>query len=116
MFLAKGTRSGGATPKVASMTGPKLLTVDPLRVDPTLRDKLVSTGRTFVAVDTVGAGLGGMVLVGQGSSARLTPGTEKLPVDTTLIGIGVSVNVENKTIFSARKQSRMESRKDAKSY
>jgi ethanolamine utilization protein EutN len=104
MFLAKVTGSVVATQKVASMTGHKLLTVDPLRVDPTLRDKLVSTGRTFVAVDTVGAGLGEMVLIVQGSSARLTPETEKLPVDTTIIGIVDSVNVENKTIFSARNE------------
>ncbi|MFL5245654.1 MAG: EutN/CcmL family microcompartment protein [Gemmataceae bacterium] len=102
MFLAKVTGSVVATQKVASMTGHKLLTVDPLRVDPAHRDKLVSTGRTFVAVDTVGAGLGEMVLIVQGSSARLTPETEKLPVDTTIIGIVDSVNVANKTIFSAR--------------
>ena len=38
-------------------------------------------------VDTVGAGQGEMVLIVQGSSARLTPETEKLPVDATIIGI-----------------------------
>ena len=42
-----------------------------------------------------------MVLIVQGSSARLTPETEKLPVDATIIGIVDTVNVENKTIFSA---------------
>src|SRR5258707_6837127 len=102
MFLAKVTGTVVATQKVASMTGQKLLTVEPLRVDQAHRDKLISTGRTFVSVDTVGAGLGEMVLIVQGSSARLTPETEKLPVDTTIIGIVDSVNVENKTIFSAR--------------
>jgi microcompartment protein CcmK/EutM len=102
MFVAKVTGSVVATQKVASMTGHKLLTVEPLRVDPATRDKLVNTGRTFVVVDTVGAGLGEMVLIVQGSSARLTPETEKLPVDCTIIGIVDTVNVENKTIFSAR--------------
>src|SRR6266404_8211748 len=102
MFLARITGSVVATQKVASMVGRKLLTVEPLRVDPGQRDRLVSTGRTFVAVDTVGAGQGELVLIVQGSSARLTPETEKLPVDTTIIGIVDSVNVENKTIFSAR--------------
>jgi ethanolamine utilization protein EutN len=43
-----------------------------------------------------------MVLIVQGSSARLTPETEKLPVDATIIGIVDTVSVENKTIFSAR--------------
>ncbi len=102
MFLAKVTGSVVATQKVASMVGRKLLTVEPVRVDPENRGKLVSTGRTFVVVDTVGAGQGEMVLIVQGSSARLTPETEKLPVDAVIVGIVDSVNVENQTIFSAR--------------
>ena len=104
MFLAKVTGSVVSTQKVASMTGNKLLTVEPLRVDPAQRDRLVGTGRTFVAVDSLGAGLGEMVLIVQGSSARLTPQTEKLPVDCAIIGIVDTVNVENKTIFSARQE------------
>src|SRR3954469_18895101 len=102
MFLARVTGSVVATQKVASMTGRKLLTVEPLRVDPTARDRLVGTGRTFVCVDTVGAGLGETILIVQGSSARLTPETEKLPVDATVIGIVDSVHVENRTVFSSR--------------
>jgi microcompartment protein CcmK/EutM len=101
MFLAQVTGSVVATQKVGSMTGRKLLTVEPQRVDPAARDRLVGTGRTFVAVDTVGAGQGEMVLLVQGSSARLTPETEKLPVDAAIIGIVDTVNIENKTIFSA---------------
>jgi len=101
MFLAKVTGSVVSTQKVASMTGRKLLTVEPLRVDPGKRDKLVTTGRTFVVVDTVGAGQGEMVLIVQGSSARMTPETEKLPVDAVIVGIVDTVNVENQTIFSA---------------
>jgi ethanolamine utilization protein EutN len=101
MFLARVTGLVVATQKVATMTGHKLLTVEPLRVDPQERDRLVGTGRTFVVVDTVGAGLHEMVLIVQGSSARMTPETEKLPVDATIIGIVDSVNVENRTIFSA---------------
>src|SRR5207237_7336507 len=101
MFLARVTGVVVATQKVATMTGHKLLTVEPLRVEPQERDRLVGTGRTFVVVDTVGAGQGELVLIVQGSSARLTPETEKLPVDATIIGIVDSVNVENRTIFSA---------------
>jgi microcompartment protein CcmK/EutM len=102
MFLARVTGSVVATQKVRSMTGHKLLIVEPLRVDPQHRDKLIGTGRSFVTVDTVGAGLGEMVLIVQGSSARLTPETDKLPVDAAIIGIVDTVNVENRTIFSAR--------------
>ena len=105
MFLARVTGSVVATQKVASMTGRKLLSVEPLRVEPARRDELVGTGRTFICVDTVGAGQGETVLIVQGSSARLTPETEKLPVDCTIIGIVDTVNVENKTIFAAHKNS-----------
>src|ERR671929_271804 len=104
MFLARVTGSVVATQKVASMTGRKLLTVEPLRVDPQAQDRLVNTGRTFVVVDTVGAGQGETVLIVQGSSARLTPETEKLPVDCTIIGIVDTVNVQGKTVFNAREE------------
>ncbi len=102
MFIAKVTGVVVATQKISTMTGRKLLTVEPLRVEPAQRDRLIGTGRTFVVVDTVGAGVGEMVLIVQGSSARMTPETEKLPVDATIIGIVDTVNVENQTIFSAR--------------
>jgi microcompartment protein CcmK/EutM len=102
MFVAKVTGSVVATQKVPSIIGHKLLTVEPLRVDPEMRDKLIGTGRSFVVVDTVGAGQGETVLIVQGSSARMTPETERLPVDATIIGIVDTVNVENRTIFSAR--------------
>ena len=87
MFLARVTGVVVATQKVATMTGHKLLTVEPYRVDPDSGDRLVPTGRTFVVVDTLGAGLGEMVLICQGSSARLTPETEKLPIDAVVIGL-----------------------------
>jgi ethanolamine utilization protein EutN len=102
MFLARVTGVVVATQKVASMTGRKLLIVEPLRVEPKERDRLVGTGRSFVVVDTVGAGQNELVLIVQGSSARMTPETEKLPVDAVIIGIVDTVNVENQTIFSAR--------------
>jgi ethanolamine utilization protein EutN len=102
MFLARVTGSVVATQKVPSMTGKKLLVVEPLRVNPSTGTDLVSTQRTFIVVDTVGAGQGELVLIVQGSSARLTPETEKLPVDATIIGIVDSVVVNNRTIYNAR--------------
>lgn len=100
MFLARVTGSVVATQKVASMTGHKLLTVEPYRVDEKSRDALVPTGRTFVAVDALGAGVDEFVLICQGSSARLTPETEKLPVDAVIVGLVDSVDIGGKTIFS----------------
>ena len=105
MFLGRVTGSVVATQKTASMIGRKLLLVEPYRVAETTRDRLVPTGRSFVVVDSLGAGIGEMVLVCQGSSARLTPETEKLPIDAVVIGLIDSVNVEGTTIFSNRKTS-----------
>jgi len=98
MFVAKVTGSMVATQKVGSMVGHKLLVVEPYRLDET-RQGLKSAGRTFVAVDTVGAGEGELVLITQGSSARLTPETKNLPVDTVIIGIVDSVHVENTCVY-----------------
>jgi len=101
MFLARVTGNVVATQKVANMTGRKLLLVEPMRLDPSSRRELVGTGRTFVCVDTVGAGLGELVLIVQGSSARMTPECEKLPVDASIIGIVDRVVVHGETIFAA---------------
>ena len=93
MFVGKVTGSLVSTQKVDSMVGNKLLIVEPYRLDAETRARLKTTGRTFVAVDTVGAGEGEYVLVTQGSSARLTPETKNLPVDAVIIGIVDSVHV-----------------------
>jgi ethanolamine utilization protein EutN len=102
MFVAKVTGSVVATQKVDSMKGQKLLIVEPYRIDGAKRDKLVTTGRTFVTVDTVGAGIGEFVLIVQGSSARLTPETKSLPVDAVIIGLVDTVTVDDKSVFDRK--------------
>jgi ethanolamine utilization protein EutN len=99
MFVALVTGSVVATQKAASMTGHKMLVVEPYRLDEKTRARLVSTGRTFIAVDTLGAGEGQFVLVTQGSSARLTPETKSLPIDAVIIGLVDTVRIEGKEIF-----------------
>jgi ethanolamine utilization protein EutN len=103
MFLARITGSLVSTQKVASMVGQKLLIVEPLRVDEQDQKSLKPTGRSFVVVDTVGAGEGEVVLCVQGSSARYTPETKTLPVDAAIIGIVDQVQVGTKTIFNTNK-------------
>ena len=103
MFVALVTGSVVATQKTESMTGHKLLVVEPYRLDDKGRDRLVSTGRTFIAVDTLGAGEGQFVLVTQGSSARLTPETKALPIDAVVIGLIDAVRVEGKEVFNRQK-------------
>ena len=58
MFLAKVTGAVVSTQKVSTMVGYKLLVVEPYRVEPNKRQELATTGRTFIAVDTLGAGEG----------------------------------------------------------
>ncbi|MEX0710855.1 MAG: EutN/CcmL family microcompartment protein [Pirellulales bacterium] len=106
MFVAKVTGSVVATQKVSSMVGHKLLVVEPYRVDPQDRAHLVSTGRTFVAVDTVGAGQGEYVLIVQGSSARQTPETKNLPVDAVIVGIVDTVHVDQHCVFNSQNAQR----------
>lgn len=100
MFIAKVTGSLVSTQKVEAMRGYKLLVVEPLRVDPAERKSLVGTGRTFVAVDTLGAGVGDVVLLTQGSSARLTPETKNMPVDAVIVGIVDQVHVETHPVYA----------------
>jgi ethanolamine utilization protein EutN len=100
MFIAKVTGSVVATQKTEKMVGHKLLVVEPYRLEEKERDRLVTTGRTFVAVDTVGAGEGEFVLITQGSSARMTPETKELPIDTVIVGIVDQVRVDRGTVYN----------------
>lgn len=105
MFLAKVTGSVVSTQKVASMVGYKLLVVEPYRVDEQDRSRLKGTGRTFISVDTLGAGVGEFVLIVQGSSARLTPETKQLPVDCAVIGIVDTVHVDQTSVFNRERDA-----------
>ncbi|MDO5309786.1 MAG: EutN/CcmL family microcompartment protein [Planctomycetia bacterium] len=98
MFIAKIVGSVVSTQKTESMRGSKLMMIEPYVIEPKSRDHFITTSRSLVAVDVVGAGEGQFVLAVQGSSARMTPETKPLPVDCTIIGIIDTVNVEHKTI------------------
>ncbi|MFM2094886.1 MAG: Carbon dioxide concentrating mechanism protein CcmL [Planctomycetota bacterium] len=104
MFLAKVTGAVVSTQKVSTMVGYKLLVVEPYRVEPNKRQELATTGRTFIAVDTLGAGEGDYVLITQGSSARLTPETKNLPIDTVVVGIVDQVHIDQACVY-AREQN-----------
>ena len=99
MFVAKVTGSVVATQKVDEIVGSKLMVVEPYRLEAKQRKSLATTGRTFVAVDTIGAGEGDYVLIVQGSSSRLTDQTKGMPIDALIIGIVDTVNVEDNCVF-----------------
>jgi ethanolamine utilization protein EutN len=102
MFLAKVEGAVVATKKDASMSGRKLLLLRPQLVDEKDPTKFRPGANTIVAVDTLGAGLGEMVLFTQGSSARLAPGMKDAPVDAVIIGIVDVVDVLGKQVYNGK--------------
>lgn len=90
MFIAKVIGNVVATEKNTKFRGMKLLLIQPYI---SKESKLVSSGSSVVAVDSIGAGVGECVLFTQGSSARLTPTTKDAPVDAVIVGIVDSVEV-----------------------
>src|SRR6201746_821034 len=105
MFLARITGHVVATQKDKSLNGQKLFVIEPLNVkydEETQKPaSLGNTGRAIVAIDAIGAGEGQLVLVVQGSSARMTEQTKNLPADAVIIGIVDSAVFAGKTFYQA---------------
>lgn len=81
MFIAKVVGNLWATRKEDTLIGRKLMIVQPARLDGT------PNGEELVAVDTIDAGVGEMVIVAQGSSARKAVGQQDSPVDAAIVAI-----------------------------
>ena len=84
------------------MSGRKLLLLRPQLVDEKDPTKFRPGSNTIIAVDSLGAGIGELVMFCQGSSARLAAGLREAPVDAVIIGIVDVVDVLGKQIYSAR--------------
>ncbi|MBI4556546.1 MAG: EutN/CcmL family microcompartment protein [Candidatus Hydrogenedentes bacterium] len=78
-----------STAKEPTLEGRKLLVV--MLLDLEARE----TGGYVVAVDSVGAGVGEVVLVATGSSARMTEATRDRPSDAVIMAIVDSWDVED---------------------
>jgi len=81
LILGKVIGTVWATRKDENLTGMKFLIVRHVDLDYRLKDQYV------VAVDSVGAGVGEVVLVASGSSARQTEVTKNKPVDAVIMAI-----------------------------
>ncbi len=81
MIIAKVVGNIWATRKEEALVGRKLLMVEPCALDGTPR------GEAFVAVDSIDAGEGEMVVVTMGSSARRAHGQDDCPVDASVVAI-----------------------------
>ncbi len=93
MLIAKVMGSAVATLKHDLLKTTKLLLVSPADVKGNV------TGEPFLAVDLVGAGEGELVIVSQGSSARVATGQGSSPADAAIVGILDSLQFEGVVEF-----------------
>lgn len=93
MLIARVVGSAVATIKDERLNGTKLLVVREAnaRGEP--------TGKPLVAIDTVDAGVGDVVLIASGSSARQTSITKDRPVDAVIMALLDSLEVDGETTF-----------------
>ena len=96
MILAKVVGTVVSTRKDAGLSGLKLLLAR--EVDGAFQP----AGNQVVAVDAVGAGVGELVLIAAGSSARLTEATRDRPVDHVICGIVDVVEVAGEDVYLKR--------------
>lgn len=82
-----------ATQKDKKLVGGKLLVVQEMGVDGVPKE------RYAVAMDSVGAGIGEVVLVTNGSSARYTDLTKSKPIDSVIMAIVDSLEVHGKIVY-----------------
>jgi microcompartment protein CcmK/EutM len=91
MYIAKIVGTVVSTRKNDNLTGKKILIVQPISV------KFEPEGKCEVAIDSVGAGVGEIVIVATGSSARRafisSDSPEEAPIDRAIIAIIDSIEV-----------------------
>ena len=93
MLIAKVIGTTVATIKDEKLVGRKLLILRPTD------EKGVPSGKPYVAIDTLDAGIGHLVLTASGSSARQTNITKDTPVDAVIMAIIDSLEVEGQETF-----------------
>ena len=93
MLLGRVTGTVVASKKEPLMDGLTLLVVRPLAVDNTEGSGYV------VAVDSVGAGVGEVVMYASGSSARQTAVTQNRPCDAVIMAIVDTWDVDGETVY-----------------
>ena len=93
MELARVDGMVVSTIKSENLRGYKLLLLNLLGPDTN------PTNNFLVAVDTVGAGVGEIVIAVRGSSARQAAELAKVPTDASIIGIVDSVELHGKMVY-----------------
>jgi microcompartment protein CcmK/EutM len=93
MLIAQVVGSAVATIKDENLVGTKLLVVREADVTGQV------IGKPIVAVDTVNAGVGDLVLIAAGSSARQTEVTQDRPVDAVIMAVLDSLEVDGQVSY-----------------
>ena len=93
MLIARVVGTTVSTIKDEKLVGRKLLILRPTD------EKGDPAGKPYVAVDTVDAGAGDLVLTCSGSSARQTTITKDTPVDAVIMSIVDSLEVDGNVVF-----------------
>ncbi len=93
MLIAKVIGTTVSTIKDEKLVGRKLLIV--CQTD----EHGTPFGKPYVAVDTVDAGVGDLVLTCAGSSARQTVTTKDSPVDAVIMSVIDSLEVAGEVVF-----------------
>ena len=93
MLIARVIGTAISTMKDEKLEGRKLLLV--LQADEFGK----TSGKPFVAIDSVDAGVGDLVLTASGSSARQTTVTKDRPVDAVVMAVIDSLEVEGQVTF-----------------
>ncbi len=93
MLIARVVGTVVSTIKDDKLAGRKILLVR----ETTTENELV--GKPLAAIDTVDAGLGDVVLIAQGSSARQTNVTKETPTDAVIMAIVDELQVDGEMTF-----------------
>lgn len=93
MLICRVVGNVVSTIKDDKLTGKKILIVR----ETTTENELV--GKPLAAIDTVDAGIGDLVLIAQGSSARQTTLTKETPTDAVIMAIIDELAVDGKITF-----------------
>jgi microcompartment protein CcmK/EutM len=94
MLIARVIGTTVSTVKDEKLSGRKLLVLRQTDEHGT------PTGKPYVAIDTVDAGVGDLVLTCAGSSARQTTITKDCPVDAVIMGVIDTLQVDGEVTFS----------------
>lgn len=94
MQIARVKGNVVSTNKTEKLYGLKLLIVVPIDLA-----AFEEKGQPIVAIDTVGAGEGEVVMLCSGSSSRQTAITENKPSDMAIVGIIDSIEISGKQVF-----------------